>query len=158
MDPAHTFVQGKPGSRPCLGPRNCASGPEIGLPGRISARIIVRKAAKSALRPAEGRPEGRFWKFPDENPTEILPGSPISGSEALLRNIGYTVFRRHAGIGCARVLGMPRKRTNPRPGHTHTVTGELTIEAWLVIAAVGPLLRPAPVCQHLCFRLVLSCT
>ncbi len=35
--------------------RNSASGPDIGLPGRI----LIGKASKSALWPAEGRPEGR---------------------------------------------------------------------------------------------------
>ncbi len=38
-------------------PHNNYSGPEIGLPGWIS---IGRKASKSALRPAFGKPEGRF--------------------------------------------------------------------------------------------------
>ncbi len=36
--------------------RNSASGPEIGLTGRIP----IEKASKSAIRPAEGQPEGRF--------------------------------------------------------------------------------------------------
>ncbi len=44
-----------------------ASGPDIGLPGRI----IIGKASKSALRPAEGRPETVFHVFS----TIILPKS-----------------------------------------------------------------------------------
>ncbi len=51
-------------------------------PGRKSG-----KPPKSALRPAFGRPEGRFWCFPGSSPAKIRPGSPISGLEALLRNI-----------------------------------------------------------------------
>ena len=39
--------------------RNSASGPEIGLPGRIQAGFYSG-ASKSALRPAFGRLEGRF--------------------------------------------------------------------------------------------------
>ena len=31
-------------------------------------RMLVGRASKSALRPAEGRPEGRFRGFPDVNP------------------------------------------------------------------------------------------
>ncbi len=59
---------------------NSASGPEIGLPCRI--------LAESALRSAFGRPEGRFRCFPGSSPA-ILPGRPIYGPEALLRNIEY---------------------------------------------------------------------
>ncbi len=40
---------------------NRASGPEIGLPGRI----LPGRNSKSALRPAFGRPEGRFLCFID---------------------------------------------------------------------------------------------
>ncbi len=47
--------------------RDSASGPEIGLPGQISAG----KASISALRPAFG--------------------SPITGPKAPLRNVGYMV-------------------------------------------------------------------
>ncbi len=50
--------------------------------------ILIWKTSQSALRPAEGRPEGRFRGCPDQNPVEIRHGSPISGPEALLRNIG----------------------------------------------------------------------
>ncbi len=39
--------------------RNSASGPEIGLLGRILAGLLPGKP-KSALRPAFGRPEGLF--------------------------------------------------------------------------------------------------
>ncbi len=38
-------------------------------------------------RAPEGRPENRCSRFPDENPAEILPGTPISSLEALLRKI-----------------------------------------------------------------------
>ena len=36
-----------------------------------------------------GRPEGRFRCFPGSSPAKIWPGSPMSGPEALLRNIEY---------------------------------------------------------------------
>ncbi len=41
---------------------------------------------ESALRPAEGRQEGRFRSFPDSSPAKIQPGRPISGPEALSRS------------------------------------------------------------------------
>jgi hypothetical protein len=37
-----------------------ASGPEIGFPGPDVGRIVIGKASKFALRPAEGRSEERF--------------------------------------------------------------------------------------------------
>ena len=70
--------------------RNSASGPEIELPGRILAGLLPGKQ-ESALRPAEGRPEDRFRCFPGSSPAKIRPGSPISGPEALMRNIEYKV-------------------------------------------------------------------
>ena len=36
------------------------------------------KASKLALRPAFGRPDGRFLCFPGSSPTEIWPGSTIA--------------------------------------------------------------------------------
>ncbi len=66
---------------------NRASGSEIGLSGRMSVGFYSGK--KSALRPAEGRPECRFQDLPDQNPAEIRPGSPTSGPVALLLNIGH---------------------------------------------------------------------
>ena len=38
---------------------------------------------------AEGRPEGRFRCFPGSSPAKIRPGRPISGPEALLRNLEH---------------------------------------------------------------------
>ncbi len=67
--------------------RNSASGPEIGLPGRIVAGLFTVKEPNSALRPAFGRPEGRFRFFPGSRPAKIRPGRPIYGPEALLRNM-----------------------------------------------------------------------
>ncbi len=71
------------------------------LPGRSSSfrpdfgRILIGKASKSALRPAGGRPEGRFRGFPQKNPAEIRPGNPISGPEAhrvgLLPHLSRTI-------------------------------------------------------------------
>ncbi len=61
-----------------------ASGPEIGLPGRISAGFLSRRTSASALRPAEG-PILRL-SLP-RNPAGIRPGSLISGPEAPLHNI-----------------------------------------------------------------------
>ncbi len=49
------------------------------------------KAPKWVLRPAEGRPEGRVGCLPGSSPAKILPGRPISGPEALLRNIGLLI-------------------------------------------------------------------
>jgi hypothetical protein len=61
---------------------NSASGPEIRLP--------------AAFRPDSNRgnldrgpPECRFRSFPGYNPATIEPGSPISGPETPLRNIGH---------------------------------------------------------------------
>ncbi len=45
---------------------------------RCCGRFVIGKASKAALRPA-----------PDWNPAEIWPGSPSSGPEAVVRNIGY---------------------------------------------------------------------
>ena len=64
---------------------NRASGQDFG-------RILIGRASKSALRQAFSRPEGRFLCFPDRNPAEIRPGSPISDPEALLRNIGQDLY------------------------------------------------------------------
>ncbi len=64
---------------------NSASGPEIGLPGRISPVFLLGAPHN---RPS-GRPTaGLFCSFPDDNPTEIRPGSPIAGPETPLPNIG----------------------------------------------------------------------
>ncbi len=66
-------------------------------PGRESAfragfgPDCFRKEPRSALRPAEGRLEGRFRCFPTSSPAKIRPGRPISGPEALLRNMEYQV-------------------------------------------------------------------
>ena len=68
--------------------RNNASGPEIGLPGRIWAGLLPGKH-----RPAFGRPEDRFRCFPGSSPAEIRPGRPISGPEALLRNVEYLILK-----------------------------------------------------------------
>ncbi len=59
---------------------NRPSGPDIG-------RTATGKAPKSALPPAEGRPEGRFRCFPGSSPAKIWPGRPIYGPEPLLHNI-----------------------------------------------------------------------
>ena len=69
--------------------RNSASGPQIGLLGRIIGRAATGNAPKSALRPAFGRPEGRFRFFPGSSPAKIRPGRSTSGPEALLHNIEY---------------------------------------------------------------------
>jgi hypothetical protein len=63
--------------------RNIASGPEIGLPGRILAGLLSGKAPKSSLRPAGGP----ISVFPGSSPAKIRPGRLFYGPEALLRNI-----------------------------------------------------------------------
>jgi hypothetical protein len=50
--------------------RDSASGPEIGLPGRIWA---VLKEPKSALRPAEGWPKDQSQCFPGSSPAKSGP-------------------------------------------------------------------------------------
>ncbi len=65
-----TYFSG-PGYRP--------SGPDFG-------QTATRKAPTSALRPAQGRAEGRFRCFPGSGPAKIQPGRPTYGPEALLRN------------------------------------------------------------------------
>ncbi len=63
--------------------RNIASGPEIGLPGRISARF---RSGKRQNRPS-GRPNAGRGGDLDAFPIRIPPVTPISGPEALMRNI-----------------------------------------------------------------------
>ncbi len=67
--------------------RNSASGPEIGLPGWILAGLLPGKPRNGPSGPAEGRPESRFRCFPGSSPAKLRPARPISGLEALLRNI-----------------------------------------------------------------------
>jgi hypothetical protein len=55
--------------------------------GGLNRPLLPGSRSKSALRPAFGRPEGRFRCFPGSSPAEIRPGRPISGPEALLRII-----------------------------------------------------------------------
>ncbi len=62
------------GTYPML--RNSASGPEVKLPGLISARLD------------SGKPQNRTSGRPKADPAEILPRSPISGPESLLGNMG----------------------------------------------------------------------
>ncbi len=73
------------------------------LPDRKSAfraglwsDFLTGKAPKSALRPAEGRPESRFRFFPGSSLAKTRPGRPISGPEALLRNIEWGLGFRNA--------------------------------------------------------------
>ena len=66
-----------------------ASRPEIGLP----SRTLIGKASKSALWPAFGRRRADVEVFPSLNPAEIPPGSPVSGPEAILCNIGSVTKR-----------------------------------------------------------------
>ncbi len=62
--------------------RKRASGPDSG-------RTATWKASKSALGLALGQPGGPIRRFLCSSPAKILPGSPLSGLEAPLRNIGY---------------------------------------------------------------------
>ncbi len=64
----------------CFRAGNRPSGPDFG-------RTATGNTPKSALRPAFDRPEDRFRCFPDSSPAKIRPGRPISGPEAVLRNI-----------------------------------------------------------------------
>ena len=52
--------------------RNGASGPEI---GPDFGRTATGKSPKLAIRPAFGRPEGRFQCLPGSSPAKIRPGS-----------------------------------------------------------------------------------
>ncbi len=61
--------------------RNSASGPELGLPGRILAGLLPGKHRKAFGRRAD------FGAFPVAVRAKTRPGSPIYGPEALLRNI-----------------------------------------------------------------------
>ncbi len=63
--------------------RNNASGPLIGLSGRILAGLLPGKHRNLPF----GRPEGRFLCLPCSSPFKIRPGRPSYGPEAPLRNI-----------------------------------------------------------------------
>ncbi len=63
--------------------RNSASGPKIGLPRRISD--CYREDTE--IGPSAGR-RADFGAFPIAVRPKIWPAEPISGPEALLRNIG----------------------------------------------------------------------
>ncbi len=63
---------------------NRPSGPDFG-------RTATGKTPKPALRPAEGRPEGRCRCFPGSSPAKSRPDKSISGPETILRNIAYKV-------------------------------------------------------------------
>ncbi len=65
--------------------------------GLYTVSVACGRVSKSDLRPAEGRPEGRFRGYPDWDPPEIRPGCPISGPDARLRNIGYEHFQARVG-------------------------------------------------------------
>ncbi len=65
----------------CFRAVNRSSWPDFG-------RTANGKTAKSFLRPAFGRPEGRFRRFPGRSQATIRPGRPIPGPEALLCDIG----------------------------------------------------------------------
>jgi hypothetical protein len=69
--------------------RNSAAGLEIGLPGRSLAGLLPGKHRYL--------PAGRFPCFPGSSPAKIRPGRPISGPEALLRNVEYSHFRSEPG-------------------------------------------------------------
>jgi hypothetical protein len=64
----------------CFRAGNRPSGPDFG-------RTATGKAPKSVLRPAEGRPEGRFRCLPGSSSAKIRPGRRIYGPEAVLRNM-----------------------------------------------------------------------
>ncbi len=67
---------------------NYASGPAIGLPGRIL--LPGENTEIGPLAGPAGR-RGRFGCFPGRSPAKIRPGRPISGPVALWRNIEYYV-------------------------------------------------------------------
>ena len=93
---------------------NSVSGPVIGLD---FGRTATGKAPKSALRPAFGRPECRFRCFPGSSPAKILPGRPISGPEALLRNIEYDPSPR--GVEVKYCYRLTSKTKDPPYGNSH---------------------------------------
>jgi hypothetical protein len=91
--------------------RNRPSGLDFG-------RTATGKAPKSTLRPAEGRPEGRFRCLPKSSPAKIRPGNP----EALLRNIEYSRLFNYAS---GPRTGLPNQKLVPncpgrRPGQFGT--------------------------------------
>ncbi len=57
--------------------------------GQAFGRILIGKGAKSAVRPAEGRPDVRFRCLPYWYPAAIRLGKLISGPESLSHNIGH---------------------------------------------------------------------
>ncbi len=66
-----------------------ASGPQMGLPGRILAGLLPGKNRnRSSGRPKAGK-RANLGAFPVAVQQKIRPGSPISGLEALLRNMEY---------------------------------------------------------------------
>ncbi len=77
----------------------------IVLPGRHSGQDVwpdcCRETTESPLRQAKDRPEGRFRCFPGSSPAKIRPGRPISGPEALLRNIECGLERWITGVFCS---------------------------------------------------------
>ncbi len=86
-------------------------------------RTAIGKERKSALRPAKGRPEGRFRCFPGSSPAKIQPGRPIYSTEALLRNIEQT-----RDLGVLRVLAVvlaPTSQEDPDLGYSYGVRGWL---------------------------------
>ncbi len=84
--------------------RNRASGPEIGLPGRILAGLLP---GKNRNRPSF-RPEGRFLCFPGSSPAKIRPRRPIYGPEARLRNLQLPIASTGAALRAALVEHIAR--------------------------------------------------
>ena len=78
--------------------RHSASGPEIGLLGRILAELLLQKN-RNRPRPAFGWPEGRFRCFPGSSLAQIRPGRPISGPESFLRIKALAVHHAVAAWG-----------------------------------------------------------
>ena len=65
------------------------------LPKFSQVTLATGEALKSAVRPAEGRPEDRFGCPPGSGLAKILPGRPIYSPEALSRDMQY-VWAQHA--------------------------------------------------------------
>ncbi len=97
-------------------------------------RIATGKSLKSALRPAGGRPEGRFRCFPGRSPAKIRPGRPIYGPEALLRDIEYLQAHQHAFVRDSFPRGLPSRRSLA-VATTHVANGR---------GRLGPIWRKGP--------------